>query len=271
MKSLGWGWSLSALLLCACGSIAVGHDAQVREQLTPTGMLRLGALPGPFPSTVRIGKDPATGQFAGVPVDIASELARKLGVPLQIVTYKSVAQLQADAVAGGWDIAFMVLERERENIVAYGPVYLLIESTYLVPPGSKIQTVAEVDRPGVRVVARAGTPQMRQLSKSLANATLVGVDTGEEQLARLRSGDADAMTSGNTYLLIVAAQWPGARVLKGGFSSESVAIVLPKGRPAALAYVTEFLEAAKASGIVRRAFDRIGLKDVSVPPPSSPR
>jgi polar amino acid transport system substrate-binding protein len=145
--------------------------------------------------------------------------------------------------------------------------YYLTESTYLVPASSKIKSVTEVDRPGVRVVARSQSTQAVILSRSLKNATLLLVGTVQEQDDALRSGKADAIASGRPGLANMATKLSGSRILDGSFASASTAVAVPKNRSAALEYVSDFIETAKASGSVQRAIDKAGLMGGTVAPP----
>ena len=256
--------ALPFLALTACASISDENAAAAVKELAPTGKLRVGIVVAPLATPFFAMKDAATGQLRGVTVDLGAELARKLGVPFEPVAH-SVGALLAGAAAGTWDVAFMPADQERAKLVDFGPAYFLFESTYLVPADSSIRTIADVDRPGVRVVALPTSTQAVHLGKSLTQATLL-LGTVEEQVAMLRSGRADAITSGRPGLTRLAASLPGARVLDGSFASSSVAVAVPKNRPAALAYASDFVEEAKSNGAVRRALDNAGLKDFTVAP-----
>jgi polar amino acid transport system substrate-binding protein len=145
--------------------------------------------------------------------------------------------------------------------------YYVAESAYLVPADSPIQSIAEVDRPGVRVAARIGSTQALHLSTSLKYATLLLPGTVKEHVEMLRSSKADVIASARPVLLSFAANdLPGSRILDGSFDSLSVVIAVPKGRLAALAYANDFIETAKATGIVLRAFENAGVKDLTVAP-----
>ncbi len=265
MKLLKLCCVLSLVAVTACASVSDDRTAAPLKELAPTGKLRVGIVVAPIATPFFATKDPATGQLRGVTVDLGNELARKLSVPFEPATYPVGGELQEGARLGTWDVAFMPVDRERGKVVDFGPAYFLFESTYLVPPGSPIRTIAEVDRPGMRVVALPKSTQAVHLSKSLMHATLL-FGTVEEQIEMLRSGKADAITSGRPGLTRLAANLPGARVLDGSFASSSIAVAVPKNRPAALKYVSDFIEAAKATGVVRRAFDNAGLKDFTVAP-----
>lgn len=265
MKLLKLCCVLSLATVTACTSISDDRAAAASKELAPTGKLRVAIVVTPISTPFFATKDPATGQVRGVTVDLGAELARKSRVPLELVAYSVAGSLLEDANSGLWDVSFMPVDREREKVVDFGPAYFLLESTYLVPPGSSIRSIADVDRPGVRVVTLPKSAQAVHLSKSLTQATLL-VGTVEEQIEMVRSGKADAITSGRTGLSRYAASLPGARILDGSYLSSSIAVAVPKNRPAALAYVSDFIEEAKASGAVRRAFDNAGLRDFTVAP-----
>lgn len=267
MKLFNCWWVLVVALVSGCASIPHAMTAAARKELAPTGTLRVGIVIAPVAANPFFAtKDPATDQPRGVTVDLGAELAQKVGVPLELVAYAAAAALLKDATSGAWDVTFLPVDSEREKVVDFGPAYFVTESTYLVPAASTIRSIADVDRPGVRVAARTKSTQAVHLSKSLKNATLLLPGTVEEQLEMLRSSKADAIASARPVLVSLAPDLPGARVLDGSFASTSIAVAVPKNRPAALAYVSEFIETAKTTGIVRRAFDNAGVKDVMVAP-----
>ena len=152
--------------------------------------------------------------------------------------------------------------------VAFGPNYCLIESTYMVTGASGIRTLAEVDRPNVRVVGIANTTTIRAAGRSLKNTTITAATSVEAAVELLRTGAADAFALSRDSLPPFVAQLPGSRIVDGGFQQTGIAIAVAKGRAGGLAYVSAFLEHAKASGSVRRALDRAGFRDQPVAPPA---
>jgi polar amino acid transport system substrate-binding protein len=157
--------------------------------------------------------------------------------------------------------------RGRKKRLDFGPAYYILESTYLVTSGSGIKTLAEVDRPNVRTVGIANTTTIRAAGRSLKSTAITAASSVDEAMEMLRSGTADAFALSRDSLAPLMAELPGSRIVDGGFQQTGIAIAVPKGRPAALAYVTDFMESAKASGVVRRALDNAGLKDEMVAPP----
>lgn len=250
---------------CPVAARAADADAAALRELAPTGKLRVGVGVGPVGSAFWTTKDPATGNPRGVTVDLGTAFAKKLGVPVEIVAFNSSGEVTEAAATGAWDVAFMPVDAERAKKVEFGPNYYLTTSSYLVAPGSKIQTLEEVDRPGVRVFGVANTTTIRGAERSLKVAKVTGLVTVDEIVRRMRAGEVDAIALGRESLDSLAVQIPGSRVLDGYFHATGTAIAVPKGKPAALAAATDFIEEAKASGTVRAALDRHGIKGPVAP------
>ena len=261
-----------AFVAIAVSTCASGQDAKTIvaiKELAPTGKLRVGVLFASVASPLFAVKDKDSGRLRGVTVDLGTELAQRLGVPVELVTYDTTTALTDSAISGAWDVTFLPVTPERQKVVDFGPAYFFFENTYVVASDSPIRSLTDIDRPGVRVVAQEKSTQAVFLGQSLKNATLlIRPGSGEELSEMVRSGKADAFAFGRPFLVGLAAKQPRARVLDGSFASFGVAIAVPKGRAAALEYVSGFLEKAKASGSVQRAFDNVGLKGLSVAPPS---
>lgn len=259
-------------LFSACIALALGvsgaraDDAAAKRELAPTGKLRLAIPVGPSASVTFTTKEAATGQYRGVTIELGAALATKLGVPVELVPYPNTGEIVAAANSGVWDVAFMPVDEERKKVVAFGIPHVLLQSTYLVAPGSKIQMLAEVNRAGVRIVGVKDTATIRALSKASPNATHAAVAGPAEVVEVMREGKADAIALGRESLAALAPKLPGSRILDGGFLNTTVAVAVPKGKPAALAYASTFIEEAKASGLVRRALDDLGLKTSTVAP-----
>jgi polar amino acid transport system substrate-binding protein len=260
---------LSLVSLTACVSPRSNDNSTLlMQQIAPTGKLRAAISVGPAGNQFRATIDPATNQPRGVPVDLANALGQKLGVPVQLVTYSNYVDLLEAAGRDAWDVTFLTFDQERAKVMDFGPAYFLYEFTYLVPAGSTIQSQSEVDRPGVRISVTQGPVTARNREQSLKSATLKRFKTLAELLDQVRAGNVDAAAAGRETLAGLAARLPGARVLDGSYYVESVAIAVPKGRPASLAYVSDFIETAKATGLVRQAFDSAGFKQAAVAPPA---
>lgn len=239
-------------------------EAAARAELAPDGTLRLGII-DTNPVIVAKGPD---GRLAGLGVDLGQALAQRLAVPLAPVPFASGRDLFEALKAGRLRIGLLAIAPARAAEVAFSPPYVEIESTFLVPAGSPIAALADVDRAGVRVAVIEKSSQDFHLSKTLKHASLVRLTEGatERGLALLRAGEVEAF-AGNTHRLSGAvAQLAGARVLPGRFLKADYAFALPKDTFAGLDYVARFVAEAKESGLIRDAIARAGLTGVVVAP-----
>ena len=235
----------------------------VRGSLAHRGALRAAINYGNF---ILATRDPATGESRGVAIDLAREAAGRLGVPLEIVAYDSVAVMVDAAPTNTWDIAFLGSDPEREKLIDFTAAYLEIEATYLVPAGSPLRAVADVDRPGVRVAAPTKANYELFLRRHLKQATLLSPPGGDAAFQLLLSGQADALAGLKQALIGLAEKLPGSRMLDGRFMAVQQSIGVPKGRAAGLAYLRNLVEEAKSSGLVARAIEKTGVRGVSVAP-----
>jgi polar amino acid transport system substrate-binding protein len=233
------------------------------NELTPTGKLRVGLAFAPALSALFVVKD-RDGMPRGVTVDLAMELARQLGVGVEFVLAPNTGELTDALAAGAIDVSFMPVDDERRKRIDFGPIYFLVESTYLATEASGIRTAEEVDRPGVRVVGIANTTTIRAAARSLKQTTIKAMQSVGEAVGMMASGKADAFALSRDPPF--AKMLPGSRIVTGGFQLTGIAIAVPKGRPAALATVTKFMDKAKHFGVVRRALDRAGFPNEPVAP-----
>ena len=237
----------------------------VRTDLAPNGKLRAGINYGNF---ILAQKDKVTGESRGVAVDLANEIGRRLGVPVEIVAFDSVAALGDAAPANVWDIAFLGSDPVREKIMSFTPAYLELEATYLVKGDSPLKNASEADRAGVRVAAAARANYELWLQRNLKQARLESVKDNETAFEMLRAGMADAYAGLAQGLVNFSAQLPGSRILEGRFMAVQQSIAVPKGRDAGLAYLRGVVEDAKASGLIARAIEKTGARGVAVAPPA---
>jgi len=181
------------------------------------------------------------------------------------VPYANSGALTDAAPRDEWDVAFIPVDAERRKVVDFGSAHIVLQSTYLVAPGSPIKALADVDKAGVRVAGVENTASGRAAAASLNTVTVTFVKTGDELFELLKSGKADAISQSRESLTALSAKLPGSRVLDGAYLNSYVAIAVPKGKAAGLAYASAFVDAAIASGSVRRALDRIGMQSSVVP------
>ena len=235
--------------------------------LAPTGKLRGGVVVSPAASAFFAIKD-GKGEVKGVTVDLVRAFAGTLKLALELQVYENSGQV-TDAVAGGvCDLAFMPRDAAREAKVDFGPAYYFISSTYLVPAGSKIQSIDEVNRSGVRIVAISNTTTARSARRTAPNASVEEVPSVDQMTEMARTGQGDAFALSHDSFAGLLPKLPGARVLAGHFQQTGISVAVPKGRAAALKLAIGLIEDAKKSGLVRRALDAAGFKDAEVAPPA---
>lgn len=251
------------------GAFIMAGGAAVDEaikELAPTGKLRVAVAVGPAASALWCVRDPATGKPRGVPVELGRALAQKLNVPVELVEYDSSGKIIAATNDNVWDVTFVPVDDDRKKIVDFGAPYHLLQSTYLVAPGSTIKTIEEANRSGVRIAGVDGTATFRAAQRTAPNATAVTVKGPDEGVALMRAGKVDAIALSREAVGGLVEALPGSRVLDGGFLNSTTAVAVAKNKSAALAAVTDFIEEAKATGLIRRALDSMGLRTSQVAP-----
>ena len=221
--------------------------------------------------------DPVTGEIRpGVAegayvVEVARALATQLGVELQLKGYPTPSEAMAGLKAMECDLGFFGIDPMRAAEVDFSPPFVQGDFTYLVPAGSMIRSSADVDLPGINIAVVRGHASTIALSRLLTRAKLVYGETPESAVNLLRTGQADAMASVRTGLLEYSTQLSGSRVLEDRYGERLLAIAVPKGKSEWLAYVSEFIEEAKASGLVQRAIDKAGARGLQVALPGNSR
>ncbi len=214
------------------------------KELVPTGTLRVGLVVAPLPSVFFVTKD-ANGKPQGVTVDLGAALAKQLNVPVEFVVAPNSGLLTDTLAGGSIDVSFMPVDEERKKRIAFGPSYVLIESTYMATAASGAKTVADVDRAGLRVVGIANTTTVRAAARTLKNTTITPMTSVDDAMAALRDGKADAFALSRDSLPVYVKQIPGSRIVDGGFQNTGIAIAVPPNRPKALAYVIAFMDDTK--------------------------
>ncbi len=245
------------LLLAACAITPTPPSAEVRQGLAPTGKLRVGVYLGSPTSMV---KDGATGETKGVTVDLGKELARRLGVPYEQVEYRRIAEVLAGIKSGQVDFTISNATPARAKDVDFTPPILSLELGYLVPPGSLVTKLSEVDQPGVRIGVTQGSTSQSTLPREMKNATVVPAPTLKEAVEMFSQRKLDVFATNKAVLFEMADSLPGSRVLDGRWGVEHLAIAIPKCREQAMPYMREFLDDTKAEGLVARAAERAGLR-----------
>jgi polar amino acid transport system substrate-binding protein len=237
----------------------------VLSELAPTGVLRAGINLSNF--LLVTGKS-ATADPIGVAPDMAKEIAAKLGVPVVYVPFKTPGVL-ADAVADNvWDIGLIGAEPARAEKITFTAAYVEIEATYLVPPGSPIKSIADVDKPGVRIAVSARSAYDLWLVRNIKHATLVQTEGLGGAFNKFVDDKLDALAGLRPGLLGDVEKLPGGKILDGKFTAVQQAVGTPKANTAGARFLSEFVEEAKKSGLVAKLIERHRVVGLSVAPPA---
>lgn len=264
MRTTRWlTTAILGLLLTACAGISTAPTPEARQALAPTGKLRVGLQLGSPHNVIR---DSVSGEMKGVGFDLGKELARRMGVPFEPVLYPSVGALLDGGKSGAWDVAFVGFSPARAKEWDFTALHLEMEFGYLVPGGSSISTMADVDRTGIRVAVQEKSQPDIFISRTLKNAVVVRASSLASTLEMLKSGRADVIFSIKPSLFEASNQLPGSRVLDGRLGLDPHAMAMPKGRKLGVAYARQFVEDAKSEGLVKAAIDRAGIRGAVVAP-----
>lgn len=233
-----------------------------RTELAPTGKLRVGINYGNFLLVTRHSDT----EYTGIAVDLGLELGKRLGVPIDLIPFATAGKL-ADAVKGGsWDVAFLGNEPQRAGDIAFSPPYLEIEAGYLVPTGSPIKTMADVDRKGVRIATAVNSAYDLYLSRNIKHATLVRANAIQGSYDVFVKDKLEVLSGLKPRLLTDAQTLPGSRILEGRFTVVQQSVGTPQGRPAGAKYLGEFAQDVKVTGFVAQAIARHAVRGVTVAP-----
>lgn len=236
---------------------------EILQQLAPTGTLRAGINLGNF--LLVTGKSPS-GDPEGVAPDMARAIAERLGVKLKLVPFKTPGELADAAERDVWDIGLIGAEPARAEQIAFSAAYVEIEATYLVPAGSKLRTIAEVDRPGIRIAVSARSAYDLWLVRNIRQAQLVHAEGIDAAFDLFVNDKLEALASLRPRLLSDVEKLPGARILDGQFTAVQQAVGTPRTKLAAAAFLRDFVEEAKASGFVAGLIARHHVAGLSVAP-----
>jgi polar amino acid transport system substrate-binding protein len=258
------GVALVGALVLTSSAMATEITPAIRSELAPSGKLRVGLNHGNF---LLVTPGSSATDPRGVAPDVARELGRRVGVPVEFIRFDSAGKLGDGVKTGAWDVAFLGAEPQRAAEIAFTAAYLEIPSTYLVPAGSPIRSVADVDREGVRIAVAEQSAYGLYLSRTIKHARLVltqGVDASFDVFVAQK---LEALAGLKPRLLTDVQKLPGSRLLDGQFTAVQQAIGTPKARGAGAAFLRGFVEEVKASGFVAQAISRNSSQGVSVAPP----
>jgi polar amino acid transport system substrate-binding protein len=244
----------------------VQPSQQIVAELAPTGVLRAAINMGNF--LLVTGKTPS-GDPAGVSADMAAAIAARLGVPVKYLPYGRPGEIADDAEKGLWDIGNIGAEPQRAAVINFTAAYCEIEATYLVPAGSPIRGVAEVDQPGKRIAVTARSAYGLWLENNVKKGGLLQFDSADAAVKQFLDDKMDAYAGLRPALIGLAEKLPGSRILDGQFTAVQQAVGTPKKNAAGFAFLREFVEEAKQSGIVASLIERHGVAGrLSVAPPA---
>jgi polar amino acid transport system substrate-binding protein len=238
---------------------------EIIAELAPTGVLRAGINLSNF--LLVSGRSPG-GDPVGVAPDMAREIAGRLGVPVRYVTFPRPGELADAAGKGVWDIGLIAAEPARAETIAFSPAYCEIEATYLVPAGSPLASIEDVDRPGVRIAVTARAAYDLWLSRHIKHAELVRSESLDAACEQFVAERLDALAGLKPRLLQDLEKLPGARILDGNFTAVQQAVGTARANAAGAAFLSDFVEEAKASGLVGRLIERHHVRGLSVAQPA---
>lgn len=233
------------------------------QELAPQGMLRAAIN---FGNPVLAQKNPQSGEPCGVSVDLARELAKRLGVPLRMVLFDAAGKVFEASHSNAWDLAFLALDPLRATEILFTAPYVLIEGTYLVRDASPLHAIEDFDRTGVRIAVGKGAAYDLFLTRNLKHAELVRNETSAGAMELFLNGGLEAAAGVRQPLVEFARTRAGLRVIDGRFISIEQAMGTPKGRPAAREYLQFYIEEMKRNGSVASGLERSGQRGASVAP-----
>jgi polar amino acid transport system substrate-binding protein len=228
----------------------------VASELAPHGVLRAAINMGNF---LLVTSRTPSGDPAGVSPDMAAAIAERLGVPVKYVPYAKPGELADAAGSDAWDIGLIGAEPARAEKIAFTAAYVEIEATYLVPAGSPLQTIADVDRPGIRIAVSARSAYDLWLERNIKQATLVRSDGLNSAVELFVRDKLDALAGLRPGLLGDIQKIPGARILDGQFTAVQQAIGTAKRNAGGAAFLAAFVEEAKKSGLVAKLIEKHGV------------
>ncbi len=249
---------VSLAVLSSIKGVAAAPATDIQKVLAPTGTLRVAVYTG-TPTSVLSATD-----LRGVGYELGVELARLMHVPFEPIVFSKNADVLAAVKEGRADVAFTNASVERAKDMDFTQPYLLIELGYLARENAPVRSLADVDKPGVRVGVTEKSSSEAVLSRDLKNAKVVPAETVKIGIQMLSSGTLDVYATNKATLFEMADQLPGSRVLDGTWGDEKHALAIPKGRDSGLSYLRAFIADAVATGLVKSAVERAGLRGAVV-------
>ena len=233
------------------------------SDLAPAGTLRAAIN---FGNPVLAGRDAATGAPCGISVDLARELAQRLGVAVELVPFDGAGKVVAAIASKAWDVCFLAIDPLRAADISFTAPYAVIEGVYLVAEASPVRSNADVDRPGTRVGVIVGSAYDLHLSRESKHAKIVRAASSDAVMDLWVAGKLDAVAGVKPQLEAAAKRLPGLRMLPGSFMAIKQAMGTPRGGEAGAAYLRDFIDEMKTGGFVATAFARNRITGASMAP-----
>ena len=252
-----FGIHVAVVALALAVSIAGASAEDAQAILAPTGKLRVGVYFGSPTSLVRDGK---TNEMHGLSFDLGKELAKRLNVPFEQVSYQRISEVLDGVVKGEVDFTVSNSTPARAASVTFSQTLLTIELGYLVTATSPITTVADVQKPGLRIGVTQNSTSQGTIPKLLPNAVVVPAQNYKRGIEMLEHREIDTYATNKPTLYEMSDQMPGSRILDGRWGEEHLAVAIPKEHAAGLDYIKRFVEDVQTSGLVARTVDKAGLR-----------
>jgi polar amino acid transport system substrate-binding protein len=250
------GALFASMLVSALGVLCANAGGE-KELLAPTGHLRVGVYPGSPTSMVT---DAGSGQTHGLTYDLGREFAARIGATPQYVTFPRIADVIGAMKEGQIDFTITNATPARTQVVDFTPPLVALELGYLALPGSLVQSLADVDQPGMRIGVSQGSTSQGTLTREFKQARVVPALSLQVAGEMLQRREIDAFATNKAVLHELGDGLPGARVLDGRWGLEHLAIAVPKGRGAASEYLRGFAQSVRSEGLVQAASSRAGLR-----------
>jgi len=244
-----------ALLVSACATQSTMPTAEEKRSLAPTGKLRVAML-ATNPSYAT--KDPVTGELKGPSVDFGRLVAQRLGVPMEPVSYRAISEVIGSATKDEWDLVAVGVNPDRQKVIDFAAPHAQSESGYLVK-GTAIASMAQVDRPGVRVVVLERGDSDIFLTQLLKNATVVRVKSQADAVEALNTGKADVHANVKTNLIPASRQVPSGRILDGAWQVQPIAFGVPRGKETSARFVKRVVDELKSTGTMREMIEKAAV------------
>lgn len=232
-------------------------SAELIKQLAPHGKLRAGINMSNF---LLVSETKANGEIDGVSPRIATAIAAELGLELELIQFTGPGDVADASETDGWDIANIAAEAERARVISFSPAYCEIQATYLLPPGSAIKSLQEVDKPGVRIAVKNRAAYDLWLTENLKHATLLRAPSLDDSFTLFQDEKLEVLAGLRPKLLEQQALMPGSFLFEESFTAVQQSVGCQIGKPLATAYLKDFVNRAKQTGLVASLIDQFGVQ-----------